>query len=333
MIDLEACARSLVAPNKGLLAADESAGTADKRLTTYGIKASEEMRRQYRDLFLATPGIEEFLSGVILYKETLEQKANDGTPFATLLHDRDIVPGIKVDEGLEPMAESPDEQVTKGLIGLPERLAEFRFKYHTGFTKWRSVVKIDGDKLPTSLAIVENAKRLATYAKYVQETGMVPVVEPEVMLEGTHSRVRAKAVLEDTLATLMTALTNQAVDLSGVILKTSMALSGKDSGRKDTPEEVAIDTVDALTKSVPKNLLGVVFLSGGQTPDQATDNLRAIAQEGQKKGASWPLSFSYARALQEEGLAIWGGKAENIPAAREAFLARLKKVSAATRGE
>lgn len=333
MIDLEACARSLVAEGKGLLAADESASTADKRLAAYGVEQSEEMRRQYRDLFLATPGVEQYLSGVILYKETLDQKANDGTPFAKLLHDRDIVPGIKVDEGLEPMAESPDEQVTKGLIGLPERLAEYRSKHHTGFTKWRSVVKIDGDRLPTANAIVENAKRLAMYAKYVQETGMVPVVEPEVMLDGNHSRVRAHAVLEDTLNALMTALSDQAVDLSGVILKTSMAVSGKESGHKDTPEEVAEDTVAALMKTVPKNLLGVVFLSGGQTPDQATDNLRAIAREGQKKGAAWPLSFSYARALQEEGLAIWGGKPENVAAAREAFMVRLAKVSAATRGE
>lgn len=333
MIDLEACARILATPGKGLLAADESNSTADKRLAANNIPQTEEMRRQYRDLFLGTPGIEEYLSGVILYKETLEQKGNNGKPFAAHLHEIGVVPGIKVDEGVEPMAESPEEKVTNGLVGLPERLADFRAKHHTGFTKWRAVIKIEGDTLPTSSCIVENAKRLAMYSRYVQEAGMVPVVEPEVLLDGNHSRVRARAVIEDTLSALFSALEDQAVDLPGVILKTSMALSGKDSGRKDTPEEVAEDTVAALMKTVPAQLLGVVFLSGGQTPDQATDNLRAINRLGQKQGAPWPLSFSYARALQEEGLALWAGKPENVEKAREAFMARLAKVAAAARGE
>ncbi len=326
MIDLEACARSLVAPGKGLLACDESASTIDKRLTAAGVASSEKMRLAYREVFLAAPGIEEFLSGVSLSDDLL-------APFAKMLHDRDLVPGAKVDEETEPMSESPKEMVTRGLIGLPERLALYRTTHHTGFAKWRAVLTIDGDQLPSPLAIVENAKRLAMFAKYVQETGMVPVVEMEVLRTGKHSRVRTTAVLEEALTALMHALSDQALDLSGIILQTSMATSGEGSGYKDSPEEVAEDTVKALMKAVPRDVLGIVFLSGGQGPDQVTDNLRAIARAGKAAGAPWPLSFSFARALTEEGLAIWGGRQENVPAAREAFLARLGKVSKAACGE
>jgi fructose-bisphosphate aldolase class I len=333
MHDPRECAKLLVAPGKGILAADESASTADKRLSSQGIEANEEMRRQYRELFLGTPGIEEYLGGVILFEETLSQNADDGTPLVKLLQNRHIIAGIKVDQGTEPIPESPDELITKGLIGLPERVAEFRKTYHTGFTKWRSVIKIEGDTLPTASCIAENAKRLATYARNVQDAGMVPIVEPEVLLDGTHSRLRAKAVIEDTLGALFTALSDQAIDLPSLILKTSMALSGNKSGRTDTPEEVAEDTVSALIATVPSDVAGIVFLSGGQTTEQATDNLRAIANAGKEKGAPWPLSFSYARALQEEGLSLWKGKPEHVSAAREAFLSRLKKVSKATFGK
>jgi len=326
MIDLEACARSLVAPGKGVLACDESTSTIDERLTAAGIASSEKMRLAYREVFLGAPGIEEFLSGISLSDDLL-------TPFAKTLHDRDMVPGVKVDEETEPMSESPKEVVTRGLIGLPERLAAYRGEHHTGFAKWRAVLTIDGDQLPSPLAIVENAKRLAMFAKYVQETGMVPVVEMEVLRKGKHSRVRTTAVLEEALTALVRALSDQALDLSGVILQTSMATSGEGSGLKDAPEEVAKDTVAALLKAVPREVLGIVFLSGGQEPDQVTNNLRAIARAGKALGAPWPLSFSFARALTEEGLAIWGGKKENVPAAREAFLARLGKVALAARGE
>jgi fructose-bisphosphate aldolase class I len=318
---------------RGILAADESGATADeKRLAPYGIPTGPEMHRKFRDLFLAAPGIEEYLSGVILYSETLDQKADDGTPFPQLLASKGIVPGIKVDEGLEPFPESPEESITKGLLGLPERLSEYRSKHGTGFTKWRAAIRIEGTRLPTAAALVENAKRLASYACEVQKAGMVPMLEPEVLLDGKHSRLRSKEVLETALHALFDAVRDQAVDMSAVILKTSMALSGKETGRVDTPEEVAHDTLEALMNAVPKGIPGIVFLSGGQGPDQATDNLRAIVALAREKGAPWPLTFSFARALQEEALEAWGGKDENVSAAREAFLARLRKVAAAARG-
>lgn len=330
MIDLSECTRTLVQPGKGLLAADESPTTADKYLAKYSIEGGEEMRHLERELFLNAPMIEKYLSGVILHTETLTQKGEDGRLFAEELWDRGIVPGIKVDEGTEPI-EGSKEVITKGLIGLPERLQEYRSKYRTGFTKWRSVIRIEGDTLPTASALVENARRLAMYAKQVQETGMVAIVEPEVLLEGTHSRLRAKEVLKETHSIVMNALLDSAVDLSGVIVKTSMALSGNKSGRRDTPEEVAVDTIEALVASIPKEILGIVFLSGGQEPDQATENLRAITKIAHEKSAPWPLTFSYARALQEEAIDVWRGEEKNVDKAREAFLSRLEKVSNALR--
>lgn len=333
MIDLSSTARSLVESPKGILAADESTGTADKRLASYGIETGPEMRRKYRDLYLGAEGIERYLSGVILHTETLEQQGSDGKPFAQSLLERGIVPGIKVDEGIEPMPESEEESITKGLLGLSDRLHGYRDTHQTGFTKWRAVIKIDGDHLPTSAAIVENAKRLAMYARCVQEAGMVPILEPEVLYDGMHSRVRSRAVITDTLHALVQALGEHGVDQSAVIIKTSMAMSGKGTGKIDTPEEVAEDTLAALTEAVPAMVPGIVFLSGGQGNDQATDNLRAIAKAAKAAGAPWGISFSYARALQDEALKVWAGKDENMSAAREAFLGRLSKVSKATMGE
>lgn len=328
MTDTASIARTLFAQGKGLLAADESVHTATKRLASYGIGTSIEMRRQYRELFLGTPGVEQYLSGVILFSETLGQKADDGKTFPESLSTRGIAPGIKVDLGTEPFTDSPDELITQGLIDLPERLKEYA-KHHPVFTKWRAVIRIDGDRLPTAKAIHENAKRLATYAKEVQSAGMVPILEPEVLLEGKHSRARAQAVIAETLGTLFAVLEEHSVDLSSAILKTAMALSGSESTKKDTPEEVAEATVTALMETVPKELAGIVFLSGGQTPEQATDNLAAVAKLAHDREAPWPLTFSYARALQEEALAVWKGKPENVPAARETFMVRLEKVSAA----
>lgn len=333
MNDLLEVARQLVHPGKGILAADESTKSADARLALYGIDTGEEMRRRERDMFLSCPGIEQYLSGVILYDETLRQHGTDGRAFGEALSSRGIIPGIKVDEGTEPHPESPDEVITRGLLGLPERLNEYRDTFHTGFTKWRAVIKIDGDRLPTKQVMVENAKRLGEYAALVQRAGMVPMVEPEVLLEGNHSRVRSRQVLEETLSTLVDELMNHAVDISGVILKTAMAISGNKSGRIDTPEEVAQDTVGALIQVMPRELGGVVFLSGGQTPDQATDNLRAIEREAKVQSAPWPLTFSYSRALQDEALRAWGGKDEHLEAARRAYLARLESVYKAARGE
>lgn len=343
MTQLQNIASQLMAPGKGILAADESNETADeKRLKNHGIETGPEMRRAFRDMLLATPGIEEYLSGVILYEETLSQKdAKDGLPstlidhllFPDLLGKRGILPGIKVDQGTEPLPDSPKEVITKGLLGLSERLAGYHEKYGTGFTKWRAVVRIEGDQLPTDAALMQNAKRLATYACEAQRAGgMVPILEPEVLYDGTHSRLRAREVLERTLSAIVHELMEQCADPSAVLIKTSMVLSGKDSGRIDTPEEVAEDTLSALMTVVPKEIPGIVFLSGGQTPDQATDNLRAIARLAKERGAPWPLTFSFARALQEEALIAWQGKEEQLPAAREAFLARLKKVARASEG-
>jgi len=316
MTDLVEIAKNLVVAGKGILAADESTGTADKRLMLYGIPGGPEMRYAFRDLFLNAPGIEEYLSGVILFEESLPS-------FAKPLIARGIAAGIKVDEGTEPFSESPKELITKGLIGLAERLVPYKEAGAT-FTKWRAVITIDGDTLPSAGALVENAKRLASYAKIVQEAGMVPILEPEVLHTGKHSRLRAKAVITDALAVLFKTIDEQAVDRTALIIKTSMALSGADGGGTDTPEQVAEDTLDALIEAVPKDVPGIVFLSGGQSPDEATNNLRAIRELAAKRQTPWPLTFSYARALQEEALAIWKGKPENVEAARAAYLARLK---------
>ncbi|MHB8913839.1 MAG: class I fructose-bisphosphate aldolase [Minisyncoccota bacterium] len=327
MNDLAATAASFFAPGKGILAADESVPSATKRLASYGIATSPEMRRQYRDLFLGADGIQESLSGVILFSESLLEKGNDKKTFPASLVARGIIPGVKVDLGTEPISDSPQELITQGLLDLPARLAEYK-KQGAVFTKWRAIIRIDGDQLPTAGAIHENAKRLAQYAKEAQSAGLVPILEPEVLLTGKHSRKRARAVLAEVLSTLFSVLEEQSVDYASVILKTSMALSGSESGKKDTPEDVAEDTLAALIASVPPQVAGIVFLSGGQTPDQATENLRAIIRHAKEVHAPWPLTFSYARALQEEALAVWRGKEENVPAARALFLERLAKVSA-----
>lgn len=328
MNDLVATARSFFVHGKGILAADESVHSATTRLASYGIATSLEMRRQYRDLFLGAEGIEEYLSGVILFSETMLQKGDDKKLFPVSLAERGIAPGTKVDLGTEPFPASEKELITQGLLDLPERLTLYK-KQGAIFTKWRAVIRIDGNQLPTATAIHENAKRLASYAKEVQSAGLVPILEPEVLYEGNHSRQRAKEVLVETLGTLFSVLEEHSVDRASLILKTSMALSGSASGKKDTPEEVAQDTLEALMESVPAQIAGVVFLSGGQTPDQATENLRAMSERAQKVSAPWPLTFSYARALQEESLALWKGEEENVLAARAAFLGRLAKVSAA----
>jgi fructose-bisphosphate aldolase, class I len=328
MTDLVAIARSLFVPGKGILAADESVATATKRLASYGIGAGEEMRRQYRDLFFGAPGVEDYLSGIILFSETLGEKGDDKKLFPKSLAARGIAPGIKVDGGTEPMTDSPQELITQGLLDLADRLPAYK-QQGAVFTKWRAVVRIEGNQLPTPLSLHENAIRLATYAKEVQSAGLVPILEPEVLFAGKHSRQRAREVIALTFNTLFSVLEEHSVDRASLIIKTSMVLSGEESGKTDTPEDVAQDTVGALMESVPAQIAGIVFLSGGQTPEQATENLRAIIREARVQSAPWPLTFSYARALQEEALALWKGEAQNVSAAREAFLSRLKKVSAA----
>jgi len=326
MTDLVAIARAFFAPGKGILAADESVRTATTRLAAHGVPAGGEMRRQYRDLLLNAPGIEQYLSGVILFSETLEEKGSDKKRFPLSLASRGIAPGVKVDLGTEPFPESPDVLITPGLLDLPERLARYK-KQGATFTKWRAVFRIEGDRLPSPHALHENMRRLANCAKEAQSAGLVPILEPEVLRAGTHSRARARAVIEETMGALFAVLEEHAVDRAGVILKTSMALAGSENTRLDTPEEVAADTVAALMASVPRQIAGIVFLSGGQTPDSATDNLAAIMRAARAAEVPWPLTFSYARALQDEALALWRGKPENVEAARAAFLARLAKVS------
>jgi fructose-bisphosphate aldolase, class I len=331
MTDLVATARSLFAEGKGILAADESVHTATARLADYGVGAGAEMRRQYRDLFLGADDIEMYLSGVILFSESLLEKGNDKKVFPKSLAARDITPGVKVDLGLEPLPDSPQEFITNGLIGLTEQLEEYK-KQGAVFTKWRAAFRIDGDTLPSTQALHENAKRLASYAKEAQSAGLVPIIEPEVLLEGKHSRARARAVIGEVTKTLFSVLNEHSVDRASLILKTSMVLSGSLNAKKDTPEEVAEDTLAVLMENVPAQIAGIVFLSGGQTPEQATENLAAITRRAKVVNAPWPLTFSYARALQDEALLVWKGKEENVPAARAAFLNRLAKVSAAARG-
>lgn len=326
MTDLVAIARSLFLQGKGLLAADESVHTATARLADYGIGAGAESRRLYRDLFIGTEGIEKYLAGVILFSDSLLEKGDDKKLFTKSLLERGIMPGVKVDLGTEPFPESPNELITNGLIGLTERLEAYK-KQGAVFTKWRGVINIDGDTLPSVQAIHENMKRLASYAKEAQSAGLVPILEPEVLMNGKHSRASTRAVIGETLQTLFSVLAEHSVDRASLILKTAMVLSGSENAKKDTPEEVAEDTLAVLMENVPTQIAGIVFLSGGQTPDQATANLSAITRRARSSGAPWPLTFSYARALQDEALAVWKGREENVPAARATFLARLAKVS------
>lgn len=331
MTDLVATARSLFAKEKGILAADESVHTATTRLAAYGIPAGAETRRRYRELFLGAEGIEQYLSGVILFSETLLQKGSDIKLFPKSLASRGIHLGVKADLGAEPLSSDSREYITQGLLDLPERLANYK-KQGAVFTKWRAVIRIEGDELPTNVALHENAKRCASYAKEAQAVGLVPIIEPEVLSEGSHGRTRSRAVIGEALQTLFSVLDEYSVDRASVIIKTSMALSGSVTGKKDTPEEVAQDTIAALVASVPRQIAGVAFLSGGQTPSVATANLAAIIKHAKVVNAPWPLTFSYARALQDEALALWRGKEENVPAARKAFISRLKKVSVAVAG-
>ena len=334
--NLHELAAELVAKGKGILAADESEGTCGKRFDKYGIAKTLETRRVWRELLFTTPEIESELSGVILVDETIRQKTGDGRPFAELLGGRGILAGIKGDQKTEPfdfaqgkpLAGSSEEEVTKGLDGLSERLAEYA-TMGAKFTKWRAVIRI-GQGLPTKECIRENAKRMAEYARVVQVAGMVPMVEPEVLLDGTHTIERCEEVVKETLTETFAALAEGEVDLKGLILKTSMVLPGKDSSEKATAKQIAEATVRALKASVPKEAAGIVFLSGGQTPIQATENLNEMAKIKHKP---WSLTFSYSRALQEPVMKAWLGKDENVKAAQEIFRKRVLATAAASEGK
>jgi fructose-bisphosphate aldolase, class I len=327
MSDLHETAKALVAEGKGILAADESSGTIKKRFDSIDVESTEENRRFYRDLLFTTDGAEEFISGVILYDETIRQSSVDGTPFPKLLDSKGIIPGIKVDMGAKPLAGSPDETVTEGLDGLRERLDEYR-QLGARFTKWRAVISI-GDGRPSEYAIWTNAHALARYAALSQEAGLVPIVEPEVLMDGVHSIDESYRVTERTLRAVFTELFDQRVEREGALLKTNMVVSGYDSSDQADVETVAEYTIRCLKNTCPAAVPGVVFLSGGMSDEDATARLNAMNQRGPHP---WELSFSYGRALQAPALKAWGGDPANAEAAQQAYYRRAKFNGAARTG-
>jgi fructose-bisphosphate aldolase, class I len=324
---LQRIAQAIVADGKGILAADESTGTIKKRFDSIGVESTEETRRAYRDLLFTTEGVEEYIGGVIMYDETIRQKASDGTPFPNLLASRGIIPGIKVDTGAKPLAHADGETVTEGLDGLRERLAEYR-ELGARFAKWRAVISI-GDHIPSEYAIWVNAHALARYAALVQEAGLVPIVEPEVLMDGDHTIERSFHETSRTLHAVYTELRDQRVQPEGTLLKPNMVLPGYDSPDQVSDEKIAHETVRCLRRHVPAAVPGVVFLSGGQSEEEATRRLNAMNAIGPHP---WQLSFSYGRALQAAALKAWGGKEENVEAAQHAYYHRAKMNSAARTG-
>lgn len=324
---IQEIAAALVAPGKGILAADESPATMRKRFAPIGLEPDPENNRRYRELLFTAPEIENYLSGVILYDETIRQCADDGTPFPALLAKRGIIPGIKVDQGLTLLEGSDVEEVSKGFESLHDRLHEY-YDMGARFTKWRSVIRI-ADDLPTQAALDANAEVLAKYAKLVELHDMVPMVEPEVLFDGTHTLERSGEVLRATLRALFLACELQKVDLSALILKTSMALPGKERGVELDAIAVARETVAALNDTVPHDVAGIVFLSGGQTSRQATENLNEVGKCGAQP---WPITFSYSRAIEEPVIATWRGDDSCAAIAQESLLELLKANSAARDG-
>jgi len=325
---LETTAAAMVADGKGILAIDESSPTIKKRFDSVGAECTEENRRAYRELLIAGEGINEFISGMILFDETIRQSAADGTPFPQLLASRGIFPGIKVDRGAKDLALHPGEKVTEGLDGLRDRLAEYR-ELGAPFAKWRAVITI-GDGIPSRGCVAANCHALARYAALCQEAGIVPMVEPEVLLDGGHDIDRCYQATEATLRALFAELYEQRVVLEGTILKASMVLSGNKAPRRAGVQEVAERTIECLKNAVPAALAGVVFLSGGQTPTEATAHLNAM--NAMADDLPWKLSFSYSRALQEPALKAWNGDAANGKAAQAALHHRAQLNSAASRG-
>jgi fructose-bisphosphate aldolase, class I len=321
-------ARAMVATGKGLLAADESAGTCKKRFDSVSVESTEENRRAYRELLFTTPGLPQFVSGVILFDETIRQTTKDGVPFAEYLKKNNILPGIKVDAGAQDMALHPGEKVTEGLDKLAARMQQY-FGLGARFAKWRAVITI-GNGIPSPACIKANAHALARYSAICQEASIVPIVEPEVLLDGDHTVERSESVHQDTLAALFHELERQDVSLEHVILKASMVVSGKENARQAGVPEVAERTLRVLKRTVPAALPGVVFLSGGQADENATAHLDAMNRLG---GAPWPLTFSYSRALQAVALKAWRGSPANVAAAQKAFHHRARMNSFAAKGQ
>jgi len=325
---LESTAMELVTQGKGILAADESTGTITKRFDAVGIESTEENRRAYREMLFTTPGIGEYLSGVILFDETIRQKAFDGTPLVEVLKEEGIIPGIKVDKSTVTLPFSPNEKYTQGLDGLHERLEEY-VEMGARFTKWRAVITI-GDDIPTVKCIESNARALALFAAFSQEAGLVPIVEPEVLIDGHHSIERSEEVNEWTLRSTYDALYKQGVHLEGTLLKPNMVISGKDAPEQASIEEVARYTIECMLRSVPAAVPGIVFLSGGQSDVSATEHLSAMnAMYG---NLPWEISFSWARALQQKPMEIWGGDPSNVEEAQRVFHHRTRMASAARYG-
>jgi fructose-bisphosphate aldolase, class I len=325
--ELRATATALVAPGKGILAADESSGTIKKRFDSIQVESTEDNRRAYRELLFTTEGAAEFISGVILYDETLRQRSADGTPLPEVLSRQGVICGIKVDKGTTGLAGFEGEKITEGLDGLAKRLAEYR-DLQARFTKWRAVITI-GDGIPSPTCIQANAEALGRFAALSQEAGLVPIVEPEVLMDGDHTIERCDRATRDTLAEVFGALRRHRVRFDGMLLKPNMVLSGSDCPTQAGVEEVARATVDALADTVPASVPGIVFLSGGQSDEAATAHLSAMNRLG---GVPWQLSFSYGRALQAPALKAWKGEAANVAAAQRAFLHRARLNGAARSG-
>lgn len=326
--EIETVARAMVAKGKGILAADESTGTITKRLAAIGVQSSEETRRSYREMLFTAPGVEDYISGVIMYDETLRQETREGVPFPALLAQAGVVPGIKVDTGAKPLAGFPGETITEGLDGLRERLAEY-YSRGARFAKWRAVINI-GDGIPSRCAIESNAHALARYAALCQEASIVPIVEPEVLMDGAHSLERCEEVTSEMLSWVFRELHSHRVHLEGMILKPNMVISGKNNARRASVAEVAEATLRTLKRHVPSAVPGIAFLSGGQTPAEATEHLNSLNVAGE---LPWELTFSYGRALQDEALRAWGGAPERLAAGQQAFLRRAKLTALARSGQ
>ena len=312
--NLESVARKLVAPGKGILAADESSGTIEKRLKSISVPSTEGNRRAYREVLFTTKGAGDFISGVILFDETIRQKTHDGRTFVEALEQQGIIPGIKVDKGAKAMANFPGEKITEGLDGLRDRLAEYR-QLGARFAKWRAVIAI-GENIPTRTCIEANAEALARYAAFCQEANVVPIVEPEVLMDGAHTIERHFEVTEQTLRSVFDALAEHRVMLEEMLLKPNMVLSGKECPQQASVQEVADATVRCMKRVVPAAVPGLVFLSGGQTDLQATEHLNAM---NRIEDLPWQLSFSFGRALQAPVLKAWKGEAAKVAAAQQAF--------------
>ena len=327
MTELETTARALVAEGKGILAADESHGTIKKRFDSIGVESSEENRRAYRNLLFSTEGAEEYISGVILFDETIRQSGGDGTPFPKLLDSKGIIPGIKVDKGAKPLALAPDETITEGLDGLRARLEEYR-RLGARFAKWRATYSI-GDGRPSEYCVWTNANALARYAALCQEAGLVPIVEPEVLMDGGHTIEESAKATGRVLQAVYVELHDQRVEFRETLLKPNMVLSGYDASNRASVDEVADATLEVFYRHVPAAVPGIVFLSGGQTDEDATAHLNAMNKRGPHP---WQLSFSYGRALQAPALKAWAGKLENVEAAQRAYYHRAKLNGAARTG-